>query len=99
MAEITLAKSYIHNYDGPNGKALREHDIKVIEHILKVQYRDLGYMQLVRDEVGTSCYTRVKIIYEGNIVFNAQETSNGDWFVNFCSFPIDSWIWKYVFDS
>ena len=99
MAEITLCKSYIHDYDGPNGKALRDHDTKVIKRILEVGFLDKGYMSLIRDEIGTSCYDRVRIIYEGNVVFNAQETSSGDWYVSYCSLALDSWLWKYVFGS
>ena len=99
MSDITLAKSLIHNYDGPNGRELYEHDKKVILHLLRAGNRDLGYMSFIVDEVGSYCYKRVQILYEGSPVFNAQETSSGDWWVSWCSLPLNSSLWKYIFNA
>ncbi len=96
MSEITLAKSYIHDYDGSNGRELYNFDVNVIRHVLSVGTRDFGWGCFIVDEVGTSCYRRVRINYEGDQIFNAQETRNGDWWVNWCSLPITERIWQYI---
>ncbi len=99
MSEITLAKSYIHDYDGPNGNALYNFDLKVIRYVLSVGNRYFGWAEFIVDEVGTSCYKRVRINYDGEQIFNAQETRNGDWWVSWCSLPIDSRTWQYIFNA
>ncbi|MBR3280226.1 MAG: hypothetical protein IKI57_00055 [Clostridia bacterium] len=95
MSDITLARSFVHNYDGPNGKELYEFDKKVIEHLRKGESRDFGYMKFVLDEIGI--YPCVMIFYDDTMIFKAQEVSSGDWWVSWCSLPIDSNVWKYVF--
>ena len=97
MSEITLTRSFVHDYDGPDGKELYNFDVKMIRHVLRLGNRNFGWLEFIVDEVGTSCYERVRIIYDGEQIFSAQETRNGDWLVNCCKLPVDSKTWEYIF--
>ena len=96
MSEITLKRNYFHDYSGPNGKDLYSLDQKVIRHILDVGDKDFGYLKFVVDEVGSYCYTRVRVFYDGSNVYCAQQTSSGDWWVSLCTIPNNSVIWNYI---
>ena len=95
MYDITLKSGIFHKYEGANGKALKEFDEKLIKHVLDVGEKNFGYMEFVTREVGY--YTQINIYYDGELIYTAQETSSGDWWVNFCKLSIDSQIWNYVF--
>ncbi len=99
MSEITLKSNFFHSYDGPNGSYWYSLDQKVIRHILDVGTKDFGYLQFIVDELGSSCYTRVRVLYDGNAVYTAQDTSSGDWWVSLCTLPINSKIWEYILNK
>ena len=96
MSDITLAENYFHDYKGTYGKEWYDFDKRVIQHICSVGNRDFGYMRFEVDEVGDYCYKRVRVFYENALVYCAQETSSGDWWLSLCRLKSDSPVWQYI---
>jgi hypothetical protein len=97
MDEITLKSSKpFRDYTKPGGDYLYNLDKRVITHILKTGNRRKGHLEFIVSEVGTSGYTQIQIFYDGKLVYMAQETSSGDWWVGWCSIKDKSTLWDFI---
>ena len=92
---ITL-EGITRNYDDEQaGELMRFTDTTLIQMLLELGPVFTDQFAVIHDEIGTSFYHRITVIStSGSMLFQAQETGRGNWFVMFNY--IEAWSPLYM---